>query len=138
VQLVVVVHFVVLVRWRVVVRGRRVNARIAAVVARLKAGERVADHREGGNSMTPIIKHRQPVTLEPVDTDKLEKGDIVLVKVRGAVYTHLVLATRGDEVQIGNNHGHVNGWTKRSNVFGIVTEIDGVARSGAREKVTTR
>lgn len=85
--------------------------------------------------MTPLIRSRQPVTLEPVDTSKLERGDIVLVKVRGNIYTHLVLALQVDQVQIGNNHGGVNGWTKLSNVFGIVTEIDGKPVGGARGKV---
>ena len=43
-------------------------------------------------------------------------------KVHGNHYTHLVKAKdekRG--VQIGNNHGHINGWTK--NVYGKVTKI---------------
>ena len=111
------------------------NVRLAQVIAKLQAGEKV-EHREGGNSMTPIIESREPVTLEPVDVDKLEAGDIVLVKVRGKHYTHLVLGFRGDdEVQIGNNKGHSNGWTKRTNVYGIVTEIKGVPRGGAQAKV---
>lgn len=104
-------------------------------IERLQRGETVENYREGGNSMVPLIYSRQPVTLEPVDTSKLEKGDIVLVKVRGKIYTHKVIGTRKGEVQIGNNHGHVNGWTKLSNVYGIVTEVDGVARGGARMKV---
>lgn len=85
--------------------------------------------------MVPLIKSRQPVTIEPVDTSKLEKGDIVYVKVRGNVYTHLVWAVRGDEVQIGNNHNHSNGWTKRSNVYGIITAVEGRPVGGAKEKV---
>jgi hypothetical protein len=110
-----------------------VNAPEAA--AKLAKGESILDYREGGNSMTPRIKSRQPVTLAPVDTSKLESGDMVLAKVRGRWYTHLVVGLRGDEVQIGNNHGHVNGWTKRSNVYGVVTVVDGVAVGGAEKKV---
>ena len=110
------------------------NVKVQAVVARLKAGEKVIN-KEGGNSMTPLIASRQPVTIEAVDTSKLEKGDIVYVKVRGNVYTHLVKALRDGEAQIGNNKGGINGWTKLENVYGIITEIDGVPVGGAREKV---
>jgi hypothetical protein len=93
---------------------------------KLKNGETVTNYREGGNSMRPIIKNRQPVTLRPIrDRGALEKGDIVHVKVNGRRYTHLVIATRNGQVQIGNNHGGVNGWTSVDNVYGIVTEIDG-------------
>jgi len=111
------------------------NQRIAAVIARLKAGERIPGHREGGNSMTPIIESKQPVDIDPVDIAKVERGDIVLAKVRGNVYTHLVTATTADRVQIGNNHGHINGWTPRTNVFGIITAIDGRPVGGATAKV---
>ena len=111
------------------------NAKQRAVIARLQAGEVVEGYKEGGNSMVPIIRHRQPVTLAPVDTSKLERGDVVLVKVRGRVYTHKVIGLREGQAQIGNNHGGVNGWTSLSNVYGIVTHVDGVARGGAAAKV---
>jgi hypothetical protein len=78
--------------------------------------------REPGNSMTPKIKHRQPVTLEPATWEDVKKGDIVYCKVKGNYYTHLVKGTcskRG--CLIGNNHGHINGWTKQ--IYGKVTEI---------------
>ena len=78
--------------------------------------------REPGNSMTPILKSRQPVRLEPVELNDLQKGDIVFCKVKGRYYTHKVTAvSRSSGVQIGNNHGHINGWTR--NVYGRVTEI---------------
>lgn len=101
---------------------------------RLARGESVVN-KEGGNSMLPLIKSRQPVTLELVDAEQLEPGDIVYVKVKGRVYTHLVLAVREGQVQIGNNHGGVNGWTALSNVYAIVTEIDGNPIERAKKKV---
>ena len=110
------------------------NIRIQTVLDLLKTGQKVVN-REGGNSMTPLIKSRQPVTIEKVDVSKLEKGDIVYVKVRGRIYTHKILALRVGEAQIGNNHGGVNGWTKLENVYGIITEIDGVPVGGAASKV---
>ena len=113
------------------------NPKTRSVIDRLKAGE-VVVNCEGGNSMTPLIYSRQPVTIEPVDTSKLERGDIVYVKVAGRVYTHKVLAVQAKGVQIGNNHGHVNGWTKLENVYGIVTDIDGTPVGGVREKVKAK
>jgi hypothetical protein len=105
------------------------------VINQLLNGEPVLGYKESGNSMTPLIKHRQPFDLMPVDPELLEKGDIVLVKVRGRVYTHKVIGLRKNQVQIGNNHGGVNGWTNLSNVYGIVVAVDGVPRSGAFKKV---
>jgi ribosomal protein L16/L10AE len=110
------------------------NAKVASIVTRLNAGEKV-ENREGGNSMVPLIYSRQPVTIEAVDASKLERGDIVYVKVHGNVYTHKVVGVRPGEVQIGNNKGGVNGWTKLDNVYGIVTEIEGRPVGGSREKV---
>lgn len=94
-------------------------------VEKLLSGETITS-KEAGNSMLPILKSRQAVVLEPTDWTKVEIGDIVFVRVHSHYYTHLVKATdlkRG--VLIGNNHGHLNGWTKA--VYGIVThkEIDG-------------
>lgn len=79
-----------------------------------------------GNSMTPILKSRQPVICEPVtaETD-IKKGDIVFCKVKGNHYLHKVYGIQGEgeSFLIGNNHGKMNGWTRRKNVFGIVTKI---------------
>ena len=77
-----------------------------------------------GNSMTPILKSRQAVICEPVtDETILSKKDIVLCKVNGRCYLHLIHGIRDDSFLIGNNHGHMNGWTNRRNVFGKVVEI---------------
>jgi len=113
------------------------NEKHRAVIARLKNGETIEDYKEGGNSMVPIIKSKQPVTIKPVDTSLLEKGDVVLVKVRGNIYTHKVTALREGQAQIGNNKGGINGWTSLDNVFGIVTEVEGTPRGGAEAKVLT-
>lgn len=107
----------------------------AKLLERLTRGEKIENYREPGNSMTPIIKHRDPVTIAPVDIDKLEIGDVVLAKVRGKFYTHLVNAIRGDCIQIANNHGYVNGWTSRRQIYGIVIEVNGHALPSALSKV---
>ncbi|MBV9282316.1 MAG: S26 family signal peptidase [Chloroflexi bacterium] len=107
------------------------------VVQRLLAGETVENHRESGNSMVPRIRHREPVTLAPVEPSLLEKGDIVLAKVGGSLYTHKVSAVDHNKrrVQIANNQGHVNGWASYECVYGIVTHVGGVERPRAARKV---
>ena len=88
---------------------------------KLLAGETIIS-KEPGNSMTPLLKSKQPVKIQPCTWQMVELGDIVYCKVRGHHYTHLVKAKdpkRG--VLIGNNHGRINGWTK--NVYGKVIEI---------------
>lgn len=46
--------------------------------------------RPSGSSMVPLIRSRQQVVVAPVDPAKLEVGDIVLARVAGTVYLHLV------------------------------------------------
>lgn len=90
-------------------------------VEKLLAGE-VVISKEPGNSMTPILASRQSVELTPTTWDKVEIGDIVYCKVHGHFYTHLVKAKNEKRgVQIGNNHGYINGWTK--NVYAKITKI---------------
>lgn len=90
-------------------------------VEKLLAGETIIS-REPGNSMLPILKSKQAVQLEPTTWEAVEVGDIVFCKVRGNLYTHLVKAKNEKRgAQIGNNHGHINGWTKQ--VYGKVIQI---------------
>lgn len=71
--------------------------------------------------MTPRIKSKQSITLAPID--RIKVGDVVLAKVAGRHYIHLVTALRGDQVQISNNHSKINGWTHRSKVYGRVIDV---------------
>lgn len=73
--------------------------------------------------MTPLIKSGQHVLLGPINERELEVGEVVLVKVKGSVYLHKVTALDGERVQIGNNQGHVNGWTIRRKVYGRVLSV---------------
>jgi hypothetical protein len=109
---------------------------MGALATRVAAGTTVR-FRPAGSSMVPLIRSRQLVTVAPVDPAKLELGDIVLAKVAGHVYLHLVSAidaARG-RVQISNNRGRVNGWTTHARVYGICVEVDGRPRPGAAGKV---
>ena len=77
-----------------------------------------------GQSMTPILKSGQEVICEPVKDDtKLNKKDIVLCKVKGHYYLHLIWAVKSDGTYlIGNNHGHPNGTIGRNQIYGKVVE----------------
>lgn len=89
----------------------------------LLEGKTIERYKEGGNSMTPLIKSNQPVTLVPCIDIELKKGDIVFCRVKGNFYTHKILKTRGKQYQIGNNHGYVNGWVTKEKIYGLVTKI---------------
>ena len=62
------------------------------------------------------------VTVEP--SEEYSKGDIVLVKVKGRVYLHLIKAVKDNRYQIGNNRGGINGWVSKSAIYGLATKID--------------
>lgn len=108
------------------------------VAARVSAGSTV-EFRPTGSSMVPLIASRDLVTVAPVDPSRVEVGDIVLARVAGAVYLHLVSAVdagRG-RVQISNNRGRVNGWTNHARVYGICTVVNGQPRPRTAGKVMT-
>ena len=80
--------------------------------------------------MVPLIRSRQLVTVAPVDPAKVEVGDIVLARVAGTTYLHLVSAvdaSRG-RVQISNNRGRVNGRTTYTRLYGICMTAGGGPR----------
>ena len=92
-------------------------------IAKLKDGETVS-FRPRGNSMSGKIESGQLCTVEPTDPKKLEVGDIVLCKVKGHEYLHLVKAVQGQRFQIGNNKGRINGWITANSIFGKCVMID--------------
>lgn len=83
---------------------------------------RVATFRPHGNSMVPIIHSGNLVEVTPCWRDP-EPDDVVRCRVQGTVYLHKVTAVQGGRYQISNNKGHVNGWTSRDKVFGILTKV---------------
>lgn len=64
------------------------------------------------------------VTLEPRSRDQLAVGDIVLVKVKGRIYLHLIKAINGERFLIGNNRGGTNGWVGGHCIYGVATRIE--------------
>lgn len=93
-------------------------------IAKLKNGETV-QFRPRGQSMKGKIESGQLCTVEPVkDFESLEKGDIVLCKVGGAEYLHLIKAVQGARFQIGNNRGRINGWVGANAIFGKLVKVE--------------
>ncbi len=91
-------------------------------IEKLKDGETVS-FRPRGNSMIPKIHSGDLCTVRPLDGPP-EKGDIVLCRVNGNQYLHLVSATRGDQFQISNNKGRINGWISSNQIFGILEKVE--------------
>ena len=89
----------------------------------LKEGKTI-QIRPRGHSMTGKVNDRDLVTLEPCETDNLEIGDIVLVRVKGNDYLHLVKAKNQDRFLIGNNRGGINGWVGHNCIYGIATKVE--------------
>ncbi|MBX7170096.1 MAG: hypothetical protein K1X72_03995 [Pyrinomonadaceae bacterium] len=93
-------------------------------ITKLKLGETVT-FRPRGHSMKGKIESGQLCTVEPIeDFDSLEKEDIVLCKVNGNEYLHLIKAIQGKRFQIGNNRGRINGWVTANQIFGKCVKIE--------------
>jgi len=66
-----------------------------------------------GGSMQPIIPSGSKVRIVPIRREDVQVDDIVFCRVKGSYKLHKVFSIddkRG--FKIGNNHGHINGWTK--------------------------
>ena len=72
------------------------NAQAAEEMKKGKIGKLIGI----GNSMTPILKSRQPVICVPLEeTTVLKKGDIVFCKVKGNYYLHKIHGIKGKNEQ---------------------------------------
>jgi hypothetical protein len=92
-------------------------------IARLQRGETV-QFRPRGHSMQGKIASGQLCTVAPVDPATLAVGDIVLCKVNGRQYLHLVKAIQGSRFQIGNNRGRINGWVSAGSIYGRCVRVE--------------
>jgi SOS-response transcriptional repressor LexA len=89
----------------------------------LRRGETV-QVKPRGHSMRGKVNDGDLVTLEPVAPESLAAGDIVLVRVGGRDYLHLVKAIDGGRFQIGNNRGGINGWVGPSGIYGKAVKVE--------------
>ena len=92
-------------------------------IEQLRRGEAVS-FRPRGSSMSGKIESGQLCTVEPADAGSLAVGDIVLCKVKGAEYLHLIKAIRGSQFQIGNNRGDINGWVTAKSTYGKCVRVE--------------
>jgi hypothetical protein len=93
-------------------------------IAKLKLGE-IVSFRPRGGSMSGRIESGQLCTVEPVgDISRLALGDVVLCKVRGNEYLHLIKAIQSQRFQIGNNRGFINGWVGANSIYGRCIKVE--------------
>jgi len=96
----------------------------AHYIAQLKTGLSVS-FRPRGNSMVGKIESGQLCTVIPIENHAtLAVDDIVLCKVGGSEYLHIIKAIQGSRFQIGNNRGRINGWVGANSVFGKCVKIE--------------
>lgn len=109
------------------------SVRAGAVEGEARAGGRF---RAFGGSIEPVIPSGSRVTIQPVDIERIDLGDIVAVKVGDETMLHLVKAIdrHEREVEISGTSGPPNGWTRFEDVYAICTEIQGKAVPGTRAK----
>ena len=75
--------------------------------------------------MSGKIESGQLCTVEPIkDPTTLAVGDIVLCKVNGYQYIHLIKAIQGLRIQIGNNRGRINGWITANSIYGKCVRVE--------------
>ena len=81
-----------------------------------------------GNSMGGIIADSNKVTLAPCDSAHIQLGDVVLARVQGKRYRHIVLhqihAIEAGRLLVGGSVGRLDGWISAEDVFGRVVEIE--------------
>ncbi len=82
--------------------------------------------RPRGHSMAGRINNGDLVTLAPCRTEELMVGDIVLVRIQGKRFAHVVLpgilSIEGERLLIGTHQGRVDGWVDRGEIYGIATK----------------
>lgn len=90
--------------------------------------------------MEPVIPNGSRLTIEPVNVDRIEAGDVVVVRVGDSTMVHLVktIDPGGGRVEISGTSGTSNGWTTLDRVYGICTRIGETAVPGARAKTKRR
>jgi hypothetical protein len=86
----------------------------------------VARFRAFGRSMEPVIPSGSRLTIEPVDPDRIELGDIVMVRVGDETMLHLVKTIDRERrrVEISGTRGPANGWTSFERVYGRCVRIE--------------
>ena len=89
-------------------------------IEKLQNGETV-QFRPRGFSMAGLVNNKDLVVVAPIGETEIKKSNIVLCKVKGKEYLHLVKKVAEDgRYLIGNNKGGTNGWIRRTAIFGVM------------------
>lgn len=87
-------------------------------IEQLKQGKTV-QFRPRGSSMEPKIKSGELVTLAPASIITVKVNDVVLCRVKGRQYLHLIKSINDvGACLIVNNKGYINGWTRE--IYGVL------------------
>ena len=100
----------------------------SAAIDRLRQGQ-VVTLRPHGRSMVGRVNDGNLVTVEPLGERELRAGNILLVRLHGREYLHLVNPIQGGRSLIGNTRGGINGWVGRQH--------SEESRAGVATKVTS-
>jgi hypothetical protein len=92
-------------------------------IAQLQQG-RTVQFRPRGPSMAGRVESGQLVTVAPLGARPPGKDEVVLCKVGGHQYLHLVKAVNGNRFLIGNNRGGLNGWVTAGQIYGRCIRIE--------------
>jgi len=95
----------------------------AHAIEALREGREV-QIRPRGHSMRGRVDDGNLVTLAPTRPDDVAVDDVVLVRVHGRDYLHLVKAKDGGRFLIGNNRGGTNGWVGPSAIHGKAVKVE--------------
>ena len=106
------------------IAARRNMGWASSHIKKLQAGETV-QFRPRGNSMTGKVDDGDLVTIKPLlnelDWLFVGEGSVVLCKVHGKEFLHLIKAVKHNKMfQIGNNKGNINGWAHKGNIYGVM------------------
>lgn len=91
-------------------------------LSQLKENE-VCKIRPIGGSMRGRIESGQLVTIRKFN-DELKVDDIVFLRWKNNYLIHIVSKIDEDNIEISNNLGKINGWAKKSDILGIVINIE--------------
>ena len=89
----------------------------------LRRGETI-QIKPRGHSMKGKVNDGDLVTVTPWAPEELAVGDIVLVRVHGNDYLHLIKAIDKGRFLIGNNRGGTNGWVSSNSLFGKAIKVE--------------
>jgi hypothetical protein len=90
--------------------------------------------------MEPVIPSGSYLTIEPVDVERIDLGDVVVAQVGDETMLHLVKAIDhgGRRLEISGTSGPANGWAAFDHVHAICTRIGERPVPGAAVKSRRR